>query len=98
MAKMTRLVSAMHGDAGLGKKHRIGHRRIVILIAVVVDFHAERLKRPTGCVVAGTPGRYRPLVQLLAVKRDCHTLRRLIDLDQEAVSYTHLRAHETDSY
>src|SRR5665647_1462580 len=34
----------------------------------------------------------------LFIKKNAHESSRIKDLTQEPVSYTHLRAHETDSY
>jgi hypothetical protein len=44
MAKMTRLVGAMHGDPRIRKEDGVRHVGLVVLIAVVIDFHAEGLE------------------------------------------------------
>src|SRR5262249_13174987 len=81
--KIALLVSAVDCIAGLGKKDRIGHRRIVVLVAIVVDLHAEWLKRAARRVVAAPSGRHRPVVKLLAIDRDGHALGGLVDLNQQ---------------
>jgi hypothetical protein len=49
MAQITRLVSAEDGDPGVREKHRIGHRRIIILVAVVWSISIRKgLKVPLG--------------------------------------------------
>ena len=75
------LVGAMDSVAGLGEENRIGHRRIVPLLAVVIDLHAERLKRAARRVVAESSCRHRPVVKLLAIDRDSHALGGFVDLN-----------------
>src|ERR1035437_919557 len=72
MSEIALLVGAMHGVAGLCEENRIRHRRIVPLLAVVVDVHAEWLKGAARRVVAASPGRHRPVVKLIAVDRYSH--------------------------
>jgi hypothetical protein len=43
------------GVADLGEEDRIRHRRVVPLLAVVVDLHAEGLEAAARCVVAASP-------------------------------------------
>jgi hypothetical protein len=81
--KIALLVSAVDGVARLSEKDRIGHRRVVVLVAVVVDLHAEWLKLAARCVVAAPPGRHRPVVKMLAVDRDSHALSRFVHFDEE---------------
>ena len=77
------LVGAVNRVADLGKKDRIGHRRVVPLVTGVVDFHAEWLKVAAWCVVAAASSRHRPVVKLLAVDRDGHALGGFVDLNQK---------------
>lgn len=83
MAEIALLVSAVNGVADLGEKDRIRHRRVVPLVATVIDFHAEWLKAAARCVVAAASSRYRPVVKVLSVDRDSHALEGFIDSDQK---------------
>ena len=83
MAEIALLVSAVNGVADLGEKDRIRHRRVVPLVAAVIDFHAEWLKAAAWCVVAAASSRHRPVVKLLAVDRDGHALGGFVDLNQK---------------
>src|SRR5665647_3624579 len=43
-AEIAQLEGAMDGVAGLGEENRVGNRRIVPFLAVMIDFHAEGRK------------------------------------------------------
>ena len=87
----------MNGVADLGEKDRIGHRRVVPLVAAVIDFHAEWLKAATGRVVAAPSSRDRPVVKPPTVDRYSHTLGRLVDTDLKVgVSGFAKRQHRDD--
>ena len=77
------VVGAVNGVAFLGEKDRVGHRRVVPLLAEMVLFHAERRERAGRRVVPGDAGRHRPGVEVRAVGRDGHLLGALVDLDQQ---------------
>ena len=73
----------MNGVADLWWKKSNQHRRVVPLVAGVVDFHAEWLKVAAWCVVAAASRRHRPIVKLLAIDRDGHALGGFFDLNQK---------------
>src|SRR5262245_32758339 len=81
--KIALLVSAVDSVSRLSEEDRIGHRRVVVLVAIVVDLHAEWLKLAARCVVAASPCCHRPVVKMLAIDRNSHALSRFVHLDEE---------------
>src|SRR5262249_44376826 len=81
--KIALLISPVDSVSRLSEEDRIGHRRVVVLVAIVVDLHAEWLERAARRVIAAPPGRHRPVVKALAVDRDGHALGGLVDFNQQ---------------
>src|SRR5664279_1746222 len=93
-----------------GEEDRMRHWRVVEFLGEMIRLHPEGAEGSVRRLMRRIAGRDRPVVALDAVDRDGHHLIVLVDGNgdfglgaaggceqHEAVSYTHLRAHETDS-
>jgi len=55
LTKIALRISAVDSVADLGEEDRIRHWRVVPLVAVVVDLHAERLEGTARRVITASP-------------------------------------------